>query len=258
MHVFVEVADVTEAQKEAQPGPETEPADVWAALGADVDAWLRRRPTLDEAAIAAHPQETAVVVVDMILGFARIGPLRSTRVDALTRPIASFLARLGALGVRTAYRLEDAHTAHAGEFAVYPPHCLAGTAEAEPIPELMEHELFRQAVRVEKNALSVQDRLDLEQVLYDAGIRRVILVGDCTDLCIAANAFPLRFAANAREHALSVVVPMNLVDTFDAPGHPGEAMHRLALYQMGQNGIEIVRWPESDVHAQGGHTRGAT
>lgn len=210
-------------------------------LGLLTDAWMIDRPYLDRFALRDRARETAVIVVDMLIGFARMGPLASGRVDALTGPILAFLRELEHLGVRTAYRLEDCHTADAGEFAVYPPHCLAGTAEADPIPELLSAALFRDATRIPKNALSVQDRVDLEAVLVGQGIREAILVGDCTDLCIAANALPLRFAANAREHDLTVTVPMDLVDTFDAPGHPAEAMHRLALYAMGQNGVRVVR-----------------
>lgn len=232
-----------EAAEAGQPAASAASATsvAWEALAGAVDAWLAERPVLDRADLRAKARETAVIIVDMVLGFARSGPLASPRVDALTKPIARFLTVLQAAGVRSAYRLEDAHTERAGEFAVYPAHCLEGTIEADPIPELLGVPLFRNATRIPKNALSVQDRLDLEGVLFGLGIRQVILVGDCTDLCIAANALPLRFAANAREHDLTVVVPMDLVDTFDAPWHPAEAMHRVALYHMGLNGIDVVR-----------------
>ncbi|MGC8486310.1 MAG: S4 domain-containing protein, partial [Candidatus Baltobacteraceae bacterium] len=40
----------------------------------------------------------------------------------------------------------------------------------------------------------------LEAALDAAGIRRVLVVGDCTDLCIEACALPLRLYANARRH----------------------------------------------------------
>lgn len=225
----------------SRPDREAGGASEWVDLGQTVDMWLEDRSVMDLRGPAWDPRETAVVIVDMLLGFTRLGPLKSPRVDALTGPIARFLTALEGAGLRTAYRLEDAHTDHAGEFAVYPRHCLAGTEEAEPVPELLEIPLFRAAKRIAKNALSVQDRLDLEAIVFGLGIRKVILVGDCTDLCIAANALPLRFAANAREHDLTVTVPMDLVDTFDAPGHPADVMHRFALYHMGRNGIEVVR-----------------
>lgn len=197
--------------------------------------------TWDE--VAASPATTGVVVVDMLMGFARIGPLASPRVDALVTPLAAFLRGLGRRGVSKAWRLEDAHTADAGEFAVYPPHCLAGTAEAAPVPELLSVPLFAGAERLAKNALSVFDRFDLEAAAHAAGVERMVVVGDCTDLCIEACAMPLRLYANARRHRLDVVVLADLVDTFDAPGHPGDECHAAALYRMAQNGIRVMGRP---------------
>ena len=201
-------------------------------------------PALTWAEIREGASSTAVVVVDMLMGFARIGPLASPRVDALTEPLVQFLHGLEREGVRRAWRLEDAHTPDAGEFAVYPPHCLEGTAQAEALPELLRVPLFEDATRVAKNALSVFDRYDLEAALHDEGIQRAFVVGDCTDLCVEACAMPLRLYANARRHPLEVVVLANLVDTFDAPGHPGDDCHEVALYRMHQNGVRVALSPE--------------
>lgn len=194
--------------------------------------------------IGARAATTGVVAVDMLMGFARLGPLASPRVDALVEPLTAFLEGLAACGVRASWRLEDEHTPDAGEFAVYPPHCLKGTPEAEPLPELLTSALFRAATRVPKNALSAFDRFDLEAAAHAAGLSRLLVVGDCTDLCVEACALPLRLYANARGHALEVVVVENLVDTFDAPGHPGDDSHALALYRMAQNGVVVARAPE--------------
>lgn len=193
--------------------------------------------------IETRAATTGVVVVDMLVGFARAGALASPRVDALAAPIRRFLDGLEARGVRASWRLEDSHTPDAGEFAVYPPHCLEGSPEAEPLPELLDAALFRAATRVAKNALTVFDRYDLEAAVRAAGLTRVLVIGDCTDLCIEACAMPLRMYANARRHDLEVVVVADLVDTFDAPGHPGDACHDLALYRMAQNGVRVVRSP---------------
>ena len=200
-------------------------------------------PRLTWQEIASDAASTGVVVVDMLVGFARTGPLASPRVDALVAPIAAFLRGLEAAAVSRAWRLEDAHTEDAGEFAVYPAHCVEGTLEAEPLPELVEVALFRAATRVPKNALSAFDRYDLEAAAIEQGLDRLLIVGDCTDLCIEACAMPLRLYANARRHRLDVVVLADLVDTFDAPGHPGDDSHALALYRMAQNGVRVVASP---------------
>jgi nicotinamidase-related amidase len=207
--------------------------------------WRADAAALSWPGIEARAATTGVVAVDMLMGFARVGPLASPRVDALVEPLRAFLEGLAACGVRSSWRLEDEHTPDAGEFAVYPPHCLKGTVEAEPVPELLTASLFRDGRRVPKNALTVFDRYDLEAAVHEAGLTRVFVVGDCTDLCVEACAVPLRLYANARRHELEVTVIEDLVDTFDAPGHPGDQSHALALYRMAQNGIRVARAPEA-------------
>jgi nicotinamidase-related amidase len=217
------------------------------ADGADLLTLARRSlaaaPRLGWAEVERAPARAGVVVVDMLVGFCRTGPLASPRVDALVSPIAAFLAGLERRGVTRAWRLEDEHSADAGEFAVYPAHCLAGTQQAEPVPELAVVGLFAHATRVGKNALTVFDRYDLEQAVHDAGVERLYVVGDCTDLCVEACAMPLRLFANARRHRLEVTVVADLVDTYDAPDHPADDCHATALYRMAQNGIRVARAP---------------
>ncbi len=78
-----------------------------------------------------------------------------------------------------------------------------------------------------------------------------IVVGDCTDLCVYQAAMYLRLRANALGlKSVRVVVPANAVQTYDLPvttatelgilPHDGDLLHRLFLYHMALNGIEVV------------------
>ena len=79
----------------------------------------------------------------------------------------------------------------------------------------------------------------------------VIVVGNCTDLCVYQLAMHLKLAANAQNNSLRVIVPANAVQTYDTPletakeigalPHDGDVMHLLFLYHMRLNGIEVVR-----------------
>jgi nicotinamidase-related amidase len=80
-------------------------------------------------------------------------------------------------------------------------------------------------------------------------IDRVLVVGDCTDICVYQLAMHFRLDANARARSRRVIVPADCVDTYDLPvdtaislgsvPHDAGLLHRLFLYHMRLNGIEV-------------------
>ena len=68
-----------------------------------------------------------------------------------------------------------------------------------------------------------------------------MVVGDCTDICVQQFAIAAKAWHNTRNLPLRVVVPLSLVDTFDADGHPADLMNVLALTAMQAGGVELVR-----------------
>jgi nicotinamidase-related amidase len=216
-----------------------------------VDGWLAglARPPL--ADLAAPPEATAVVSVDMINGFCHSGPLASPRVKALIPPIVNLLTRARQAGVRDIALTQDTHEPEAVEFGAYPPHCVRGTAEAETIPEFKSLPFLDQMTVIEKNSISSSLETGLEAWIADRpALRTFLVVGDCTDLCVYQLAMHLRLQANARQLERRVIVPADCVDTYDLPvetarsigavPHDGELLHRLFLYSMMLNGIEVV------------------
>ena len=98
--------------------------------------WYSDLPDLELRTL--EPERTAVVSVDVIEGFTRQGALSSPRVTAIIPNVVSLLERLSELGVpstQVAF-VQDAHPENAEEFGAYPPHCVAGTEEAEAVREL--------------------------------------------------------------------------------------------------------------------------
>jgi len=78
-----------------------------------------------------------------------------------------------------------------------------------------------------------------------------LVVGDCTDLCTYQLAMHLRLRANAfQQHGVRVIVPIDGVNTFDTPlsvaeelgimPHPADLLHLVFLYNMAENGVEVV------------------
>ena len=79
----------------------------------------------------------AVIVVDMLRGFLEEGnPLYcGARARGIIPNVQGLLERESLRGCKIFY-LCDHHTPDDAEFKMFSPHCIAGTAEAEIIPEL--------------------------------------------------------------------------------------------------------------------------
>ena len=101
-------------------------------------AWERTLPSLSwqDMAIEVQAGQVAIFGVDMTNGFCHEGALSSPRVRNIIPAVVDVFKAAHALGVRDFILPQDCHAAEAAEFAYFPPHCQAGTSEAETIPEL--------------------------------------------------------------------------------------------------------------------------
>jgi nicotinamidase-related amidase len=222
-----------------------------------LDGWFVRLPEaeLQQEVIeaAGGPAQVAVLCVDLLIGFCREGPLASPRVGALIPRITDLFSRAHAAGVRHFALAQDSHPEDSPEFREFGPHCITGTREAETVPELLALPFASEFTVIPKRSLSSSESTGLSAWLEARPeLRRVIVVGDCTDLCIYQAAMHLRLRANARgDRAFEVVVPADCVDTYDLPvaaagrlglmPHDGELLHRLFLYHLALNGVQLFR-----------------
>ncbi len=151
-----------------------------------------------------------VIVADMIRGFCEEGhalylgqPIR----DAIPR-IRRLLEEEKARG-STIIFLCDTHDPDDLEFAMFPPHCVRGTEEPEIIPELLR---FADEA-MPKRRYSGMFETGLEERLRELKPDRVIVTGDCTNICVLYTVADLR----ARDYV--VEVPADCVVTFDPEAH---------------------------------------
>ncbi len=110
----------------------------------------------------------------------------------------------------------DTHDPDDLEFNVFPPHCIRGTEEPEVIPELRE---FADEV-IPKRRFSAFFQTNLDQRLKELAPDKIIVVGDCTNICV------LYTVADARNRDYAVEVPADCVATFDSDAH------KFALHQL--------------------------
>jgi len=217
-----------------------------------LERWLQTLPSPSLRDVAPDPARAAILSVDVINGFCVSGPLASERVGRIVEPIASLFQRAWDYGIHHIILTQDSHEPDAVEFSAWPPHCVRGTAEAEPVDAFKRLPFFKQMVILEKNSISSGLNTGLNEWLAQhPEVDTFIVVGDCTDLCTYQLAMHLRLDANARQLQRRVIVPVEGVETYDRPlevaekeggfPHPGDLLHAIFLYHMALNGIEVVQ-----------------
>ena len=216
--------------------------------------WERNLPALAWSDLRAEAQQgrVALISVDMINGFCYEGVLSSPRVKDIIPAVVGCFEGAYSVGVHEFVLAQDCHTLDAVEFADFPPHCHAGTSEADTIPELANLPFANLYQVVSKNSLNAFHGTDLGAWLEARHhFSKIVIVGDCTDLCVHQMAMHLKLYANAYNLKMRVIVPENAVQTYDMPvetanaigalPHDGDFMHLVFLYHMRLNGVEVVR-----------------
>ena len=180
------------------------------------------------------PERTALVIVDMVEGFLRLGALHSERCARHIPAIAQLAHASAGAGIPV-IGFRDAHRGTDPELGVFPSHCLEGEVESQIAPEI------RLYVETEFTKNSVNGALEAEFAAWRTReVKRdtFLITGVCTDLCVLQFALTLKAAENHEGRASRLIVPSSHCDTYDLPGHPGDLCHLWALYNMSCNGIE--------------------
>ena len=178
-------------------------------------------------------RKTMLVIVDMNKGFAKHGALYSERVEALICPI-SILAKESLRRGMKVIAFTDYHTEESPELGAYPAHCMKDTDEWELVDELNIDGIDV----IKKNSTNGFIEPDFK---LPENIENVIVVGDCTDICIHQFAITLKTYFNRLNKKAHVYVPMNLVETFDAPFHKASFMNYVFLNSMIDNGVDVIK-----------------
>ncbi len=155
-----------------------------------------------------YDERTALVVVDLQNDFADpAGGLSVAGGDAIVPTVNGELAMAASAGATIAFT-QDWHPPSTPHFAkdggIWPVHCVADTWGAELHPAVTIPDA---AVRVRKGAngedgysgFTMRDPVtnetvptELEGLLRDAGVERVVVVGLATDYCVKATALDAR------------------------------------------------------------------
>ena len=213
--------------------------------------WNANLRTVPFGAVIEDVNRTAILSVDLIVGFAYEGPLSSPRIAGIVPAVARLFQQADAAGLEHMILLQDCHSEDAPEFSSYGRHCACGTNEARTVPELLSLPFTDRFSVMLKNSLSSSLGTSLDAWLnaHHSNVDTFIVVGDCTDLCVYQLAMHLRMRANAYSYRQRVIVPADCVETYDVPvdaaatqgvlPHDGDLLHALFLYHMALNGVEV-------------------
>ncbi|MFR3567308.1 MAG: isochorismatase family cysteine hydrolase [Paraclostridium sordellii] len=179
--------------------------------------------------------KTMLFIIDMNNGFAKKGALYSDRVEALINPITN-LAKILEVKNCEIIAFTDSHNKDSIELRSYPTHCLENDYESKIVDEIST---IKNLKVIPKN--STNGFFCLEDKNFK-NIDNIIVVGDCTDICIYQFVVTLKSYFNQNNIDKNIIVPMNLVDTYHIDNiHNAEIMNIVFLNSMIQNGVEVIK-----------------
>lgn len=202
---------------------------------AEMIGMLKDKPIL--VLDALQFDRTAIIVMDLVNGFAKSGPLFDERVKSLIPGIRRLLSAAADRKIEMlAFR--DCHSKDSKEMKFYPAHCLSDEKESELVDEIKG---FHFSHVIPKNSTNGFHTTEFQNWLKETNVDTVIIVGDCTDLCVEHFAISLQTYLNQHNFEGRIIVPMELVDTFDLGAHQADFMNVVSLYQMMSNGVELIQ-----------------
>lgn len=183
--------------------------------------------------------DTALIVVDVINGFTIVGALSSERVTQIIGKVGKLMRSAIERSIDIVF-FADSHTKDSTEFKSFPPHCLINTTESEVVEEL---KAIGHYTLIEKNSTNGYHAPKFKQYLKDnPNVKNFIVCGDCTDICVLNLCLSLKTAFDQDDKECNVIVPIQCVETFDAPSHSAELMNVMAFKLLETNGILLYNF----------------
>lgn len=181
--------------------------------------------------------KTVFAAVDIINGFIREGAMHSESIESIIEPSAKLLSECKKLGI-AAVAFADCHGKGCAEFASFPEHCVKGTSESEIVDEL---KAIGGYTLIEKNSTNgCHEEAFADFLAKHPKTDTFIVCGDCTDICVLQFCLSLKTLFNKTNKPLDIVVPINAVETYDAPYH-NAAFANLAAYKLMKDcGVRFV------------------
>jgi nicotinamidase-related amidase len=146
----------------------------------------------------------ALIIVDMLNDFVD-GKLANPKAQAIIGPLQRLLAHARGEGWVVVFS-NDAHTPDDPELRVWGEHAMAGTREAEVIPQLAPSE---GDIVSPKRVYGAFDFTGLDERLKDRGVDEVVITGQHTHICVRHSSY------GALIRGYSITIPRDAVCGFE-------------------------------------------
>lgn len=186
--------------------------------------------------LAINRNNAILFVVDMINGFCKKGAMADPDIMNIVLPITELCKNM--LPLKRTYFITDCHGEDDIEFKSFPKHCLKGTEESKVVDELLKY--VEQGFVIEKNSTNAFHSFINKDEFFKHCPEKIIITGCCTDICVMQFAISFKTFLNSMNLEKQVIVPIDCVDTYDAPHHKANLRNEDALTIMKEAGIEIV------------------
>jgi len=182
--------------------------------------------------------ERLLINIDMVNGFVYTGAMHDERIARIIEPQLELMKKCNRDEDMVVF-VREGHRENATEFDKFPKHCVKGTYEAEIVDGLKE--VAKDSKIYEKNSTSAIFAKDfLNDITKMINLKEVILMGCCTDICVMNLAIPLMNYFDELNRNVKVIVPKNVVETYDAPTHNANDYNDMAFAFMEQAGIQVI------------------
>lgn len=180
---------------------------------------------------------SCLIIIDMINGFVKEGPLADPAIRLIIEPIEQIIKDFKQKDYPI-IALCDAHDLDCGEFDVFLPHCIKGDQESELIDEFKPYS--SSMVVCEKNSVNgflspaFKEWFD-DQPFYT----NYVVVGCVTDICVLNFASTLQAYLHQHNVDSHVIVSKDTSETYHTDNHPRESFNHMAYTLMAQLGVQV-------------------
>jgi len=125
--------------------------------------------------------QKALLIIDMLNDFVLDGaPLKVPKIERIIKPIKREIEKARSEGYQVIY-ICDSHEKDDKEFELFPPHAIRNTEGARVIDDLKPE---GNDIIVRKSAFSGFFNTDLDKILQKLSVKKLIVTGDVTNICI--------------------------------------------------------------------------
>ncbi len=206
----------------------------------EIGSMLYKMATTEGKIKLLNAYKKALFIIDMNNGFVNFGAMANPEYNRLVPNQRALIDKYRSEDELVSFILEW-HDKSATEFLSYMIHCLAGTEEAELIPQFQSEKDKDDTLIFYKNSINGMFNRSLQNLIIQlVNLKEVVFAGVCADLCVMDFVRSFARFLNEINRDVKLFVVKDSIDTFDAPGHDRDEWMDIACKVMAQAGVEVV------------------